>query len=482
MNRITRFIHYVWESPTFTTWGSFLSKSLYAILLLPVIATVLSAEEITVWLLFIIFVGLQNIGDMGFGVTFVRVISYAMGGARDISSFGTTNNKKRENQENWELIDKTYSTTRRILFVTSMIFLLFLLVIGYLSLKKPIGYLENQQEAWIASIVVLVATTIRFNGNRFSIFLQGTNHVAMLRRWEAIISLCSLLTNFVVIVTTKSLLYLVISQQAWSIILVLFNRYLCRTIFDGRFKSFRRRGIDKELFKVVIPVAMRSWVGMLMSYGVVQASGIIVAQMGNTPAVAAYLFSLKILDMIKNFSNAPFYSKIPLYNRLFFEGNMGGLIARVKNGMRFTLMTFVVVSIVAGLFGNFALDMIGSNVRMVGPVMWLVMVMAYFFERYGGLHIQFYTITNKIIWHISSGVSGAIFIGASVLYLFVFKLDIISFPLALLTSSLSFLCWYAAKHTYGYFKLNFLKFEAKTTMYPLLILILYFVFTIIVYN
>ena len=34
----------IWDSPTFATWGSFLSKSLYAVLLLPVITTVLSSK------------------------------------------------------------------------------------------------------------------------------------------------------------------------------------------------------------------------------------------------------------------------------------------------------------------------------------------------------------------------------------------------------------------------------------------------------
>jgi len=480
MKIIFKLISKIWESPTFTTWGSFLSKSIYVVLLLPVITTNLSSEEITVWLLFSIFVGLQNIGDLGFGVTFVRVISYAMGGALDISSFGKHDEIKRTDEVNWELIEKTNATTKKVLFYSSLAFIAFISAVGFFALKKPIGYTLDQGDAWVAFIIILITIFFRFNGNRYSIFLQGVNNVAMLRRWEAIISILSIIASFFVVVITKSLLYLIINQQVWAIIQMLFNRYLCRTIFEGRFKRFKPDGIDKELFKTIYPVAWRSWIGVLMSYGVVQASGLVVAQMGSTASVSSYLFSLKILDIIKNFSNAPFYSKIPLYNRLFIEGNRNGLIARIKNGMRFSLMTLVISSIFIGIAGQPLLKMIGSNVTLVSSQIWLVMVFAYFFERYGALHLQFYSISNNIVWHIANGVSGIIFIGMSTAFVTFFNLGIISFPLALLISSLSFYSWYSARKSYKYFKIGFIPFEYKTSFFPLIILVIYLIYNLIV--
>jgi O-antigen/teichoic acid export membrane protein len=480
MNRISKIIKIAWESPTITTWGSFFSKSIYAILLLPVITTNLSREDITIWLLFSIFIGLQNIGDMGFGVTFVRVISYAMGGAVDISSFGKNEEIKRTSDINWNLIEKANATTKSVYFYSSLIFIIAISVIGYFSLKKPIGYTLDQDGAWIAFIIILVTIFFRFNGNRYSVFLQGVNNVAMLRRWETITSILSIIASFFVVIFTKSLLYLIVNQQVWAIIQIIQNRYLCRSIYDGRFKQFKAKGIDKHLFKSILPAAWKTGVGVMMSYGVVQASGLIVAQMGNTVAVSAYLFSLKILDIIKNFSNAPFYSKVPLYNRLFIEGNRGGLMARVTFGMRFTFLILVLSSVFVGIAGQQLLKIIGSNVTLVTPEIWILMVFAYFFERYGSLHIQLYTITNNIIWHIATGISGGIFIGASFLFLIVFHYGIASFPLALLISSLIFYGWYAAMHSYKYFKMKFLSFEYKTSFYPLLILVIYFILRIIV--
>lgn len=479
MGKTGNIILKIWESPTFTTWGSFLSKSLYAVLLLPVITTVLSPEDITIWLLFNILIGLQNLGDLGFGVTFIRVMSYAMGGASDISGFGKDGRGTRTDGPNYDLLERSDSATRYLLFYTSLVFIILIAISGYFTLKKPISFTIEQNNAWIAFGLILVTTFVRFNGNRYSIFLQGVNHVAMLRRWEAIISVLSVFSGFFVALYTRSLLWLIVNQQVWAIVQMLFNRYLCRYILEGRFRRFNQKGLDKELVKSIWPAAWKSWTGVLMSYGVVQASGLVVAQIGTTASVSAYLFSLKILDIIKNFGNAPFYSKIPLYNRLFAEGNRNGLMARIENGMRFSLLTFSVTAIIVGIAGQPLLKLIGSNVSLVSEWIWIAMIFAYFFDRYGALHLQLYSITNDIVWHIANGVSGLIFITFSFFFTAVAGLGVISFPLAMIISSLSFFVWYTARKSYKYFNLDFPGFEYRTSFYPLLLLTAYLIFRIV---
>jgi len=479
MAGIYKIINMAWKSPTITTWGSFFSKSLFAVFLLPVITTVLSPEDITIWLLFNILIGLQNIGDLGFGVTFIRVMSYAMGGATDISDFGRSGRIIRTEGPNYDLLERSDAATRYLFFYTSLVFILIISISGYFTLKKPISLTVDQNNAWIAFGLILLTTFIRFNGNRYSIFLQGVNHVAMLRRWEAIISVLSIISGFFVAVTTRSLLWLIVNQQVWSITMMLFNRYLCRSILEGRFRRFNQKGLDKELVKSIWPAAWKSWTGSLMSYGVVQASGLVVAQMENTASVSAYLFSLKILDIIKNFSNAPFYSKIPLYNRLFAEGNRNGLMVKIENGMRYSMLTFSLTAVITGIVGQQLLNLIGSNVKLVSEWIWIAMISAYFLERYGALHLQFYSITNDIVSHIANGVSGIIYIGLSFVFVALIGLGILSFPLALIISNISFFSWYSARKSHKYFNLDFPGFEYRTSFYPLLLMAVYILFRLV---
>jgi hypothetical protein len=69
-----------WNSPTLMTWGSFATRSLSLIVVLPLVLNRLNTAEISLWYLFSTVIGLQLLADMGFSPTFSRVIAYGMGG------------------------------------------------------------------------------------------------------------------------------------------------------------------------------------------------------------------------------------------------------------------------------------------------------------------------------------------------------------------------------------------------------------------
>jgi hypothetical protein len=100
------------------------------------------------------------------------------------------------------------------------------------------------------------------------------------------------------------------------------------------------------------------------------------------------------------------------------------------------------------------------------------MGLSMFAERYGAMHIQLYSTTNHIIWHIANGVSGVIYL---IVVLILFKqIGVYSFPLGTLISYLGFYCWYSAMHSYRAFGLDFWTFE-RSTMLILFIFVLFYV-------
>jgi len=101
------------------------------------------------------------------------------------------------------------------------------------------------------------------------------------------------------------------------------------------------------------------------------------------------------------------------------------------------------------------------------------MGLAFFVERYGAMHLQLYSTTNHIIWHIANGIAGSIYILISLL---LFKLvDVYAFPLGLISGYLGFYSWYSAIYSYRAFKLNFINFERHTVLAPLCIMICYLI-------
>jgi O-antigen/teichoic acid export membrane protein len=472
---IDRFLKLTWHSPTVTTWGSFLSRGISLILVLPLVLTKFSSADIALWYLFLTIIGLQPLADMGFGFTFVRVIAFAMGGAKRFDDLRTVKNQpKGESQKNWISTEKIVSTMYYVYNRLTPIIFILLLIVGTISLIKPISYTDNTQTSWISWFIILLTTTILFRGTIYTNYLQGINKIALFRRWQSIFSIGTTLSSFLVLWFDGNILLLVISYQMWAVLNVIRNYYFCCRIDDKRFRKFKNTGKDDEIYKAVWPSAWRSGVGVILYSVVVQASGLIYAQVGSVTNVASYLLGLRILNNIRSLSQAPFYSKIPLLSRLRAEGNQERQVAIARKGMILSYWVFVIGFIAFGLIAAPLLRLIGSNADFVPPLLWASMGFGYFLERYGAMHIQLYSTTNHIILHIANGVSGAIYLVSSLVLLYF--IDVYAFPVAIIISQLGFYTWYSARHSYNTFNLNFWKFEKNNMLIPLMLIILFSLF------
>jgi O-antigen/teichoic acid export membrane protein len=476
---LQKFFNRFWNSPTLMTWGSFVTRSLSLVVVLPLILTRLSTEEIALWYLFSTIIGLQILVDVGFSSTFSRVIAYAMGGATnaELKDFRSISQSVRQSEPNWKTIEQIYSTMRTIYFGLAAIAILLLSTLGSWALLKPISATANVTSAWIAWGVIIVVSTINILGNPYSAYLQGVNQIALLRRWETFTSLGAITTSFIVLFLDGHLLPLVIANQSWVVLNNLRDLWLCLKVEEGRFKKFTNQRIDRIILEAVWPSAWRSGVGVFMSYGLVQISGVIYAQVGTASGVASYLLALRLIQMVSQFSQAPFYSKLPVLAKLRSEGNLEQQVSVAKRGMLLAYWTYVAGFIGLGILATPLLKLIGSNAEFVSPLLWGLMGLSIFAERYGAMHIQLYSTTNHIIWHIANGVSGVIYLVVS---LALFKqIGVYAFPVGTLAGYLGFYCWYSAMHSYRAFGLKFWKFERLVMLKPLAVMLIYFTGTVL---
>ncbi|QXE25381.1 hypothetical protein B6N60_04096 [Richelia sinica FACHB-800] len=431
------------------------------------------------WYLFGTIIGLQLLADVGFSPTFSRVIAYGMGGASksDIKDFRNIKPIIDPKQPNWKTIELICSTMRAVYLRLTGILIFLLATFGTWALVKPISVTNDLTSAWIAWVVILVVSTVSLLGNSYSSYLQGVNQIALLRRWEALTSLGSIITSVLVLLLGGRLLALVIANQIWLIINFLRNRWLCQIVEEGRFQKFSSHEFDQTVFRGVWSSAWRSGVGVFMGYGLVQLSGIFYAQVSSASEVASYLLALKLIQVITQFSQAPFYSKIPMMARLRSEGNLEKQVSVAKRGMILSYWTYIIGFIGLGILATPLLNLIGSNTAFINPLLWSLMGLSNFTHRYGAMHIQLYSTTNHIIWHIADGVSGLIYLTIS---LMTFKLiGIYSFPLGALCGDLGFYCWYSAKHSYQSLGVTFWSFEQSVTLIPFITMLTYFAVTLI---
>ena len=466
----------LWNSPTLMTFGSFTANALKLLVVLPLILTRLDTPEISIWYLFAAIITLQNLADIGFCPTFSRLIAYAMAGASVHCLSGETIPKPQSSTAapNWETIEAICATMRKIYEKLTVLLIALLLSLGTMSLIRPIAASSAPMEAWISWGVIVLTSGVFLRGNAYRAFLEGTNQVALIRRWDIYTAAGAAGTSIVALLAGAGLLGLVLSQQGWMALNVLRNRYLCRLFEGGRYRLFKDNSYSSELHRIAWPRAWRSSLGVFMSQGLIHASGLAYAQLETSGRVASYLLGLRLVQAVSQFSQAPFYSKLPTLARLRAAGENDEQLHIAQRGMKFSYWSFVVAFVGIGMTATPLLSVIQSNADFPDPLMWSMLGVATLAERFGAMHIQLYATTNRIIWHIANGVTGTIYLFASIiLYPFI---GVYAFPVGMIAGNLLFYDWYSASHSYKAFGMRFCKFEKKTALVPLIFMGVFLIF------
>lgn len=464
---------YLWRSPTFTSWASILSRTLGMVLILPLVLSRLTTEEIALWYLFATLMGLQLILDMGFSATFSRIIAFTMGGAKEIGDLRQGVAKKKSKVANWDGTERIYATMGWVyLWLGCAWFLISLLLGGWASVHF-ISKLGSPSEGWIALGLVVISSALRLYGARYSSYLLGLNKVALLRRWETWVWLSMLLGNTLVLFFDGGLLLLVVCTQGFIVLGVLVNRQLSFLAEEKRVQFFRQKKLDKKILSEIWPSVWRSGIGIFMIAGLVQGSGIVYARLASPEEVASYLLALNLIRVLAQFAQAPFYSKLPLLSRLRAEGETEEQVRLAKKGMLLSYWVLIAGIIFIGVAGEYLLGVLDGNISFVDQRLWVLLGCAAFLERYGAMHIQLYSTTNHIVWHIANGVTGVIFLICVVpLY---YLLGVYAIPISQIISNLSFYDWYSARKSYHTFHLKVYDFELGTSLLPFMILLIYLI-------
>lgn len=461
---VDKLIRRLWDSPTFNTWISFIVVPINTVVFFPLLLKIFNVDEIALWFLFSLYISLQVLADFGFYNTFVRVISYAFGGRQKIDEDIEISGVKQNIEPNWTLITRINQTMNGV-YVYATFGLFFFLLIMSFTLVKQINQIEgNHINYWIAWGVVIVFSSVNFNKRRYSNFLLGINKVALTRRIQGVFSLFTITSNLIVLLLTKSFLFLIISSQVWFVFSFFYLRYTARRVENGIYSKMSGRYISKDIFSYVWGPAWKGGISSFASTGTIKLSGIMYAQLATSGKLAEYLLALKILEIIKNISMAPFYSKIPLLSKLYGQHNMRKWKAIAKRGMMLSNSILIIGVVGFGIFGSSLFRLISSNLVFPSLSLWYLLGFARYFHRYGAMHTQLYMTSNKVNSHISDILAGIIFVIFSlILYPYI---DVYAFGIGMIMGYFGFYIWYALYYSYTIIQEPFLKFELKSTIIP----------------
>lgn len=458
----------LWNSPTFTSWGSIAVTMASFTLVLPQVLRQFSEAELAVWYLFSTIIGLQLYFELGFSPTFQRLFAFAMGGATkpDLAAIAVSKQSKPSGQPNWETLEAIFTTTRVLFFRIGLAVFAFMATAGTALLIIPIGNCENQSSAWMAWSIMATTTALLIYAKSFRCYLIGTNHIALQKRWAICFGITKTVSNCVVLLAGGGILALVISQQFWSVVSFIRDYFLSRYILDGRARGFQSNSIDPTVLAAAWPAAWRSAIGHILGRGLLTISSLIIAQFAASSILATYLLAINLMNRINQLSFPPFYSKLPTLAKRRAAGQIESLTKLSQRGMVIAYGTFILGFTGLGIAGPILTEWIGSSTKFPSASFWVLIGTAYFLERYGAMHLQLFSTTNKIIWH-------WVTLGYAVVYCLVVALTMSSLgvyciPLAMLLGYLFFYVPVSVWHSYKSVNLNFWTFE-RATLFPAVI-------------
>lgn len=460
----------LWHSPTFTTWGSLLVRFASVVLLLPIVLVRFSAEEVAVWQLFSALFVLGLMLDYGLAPTFTRLLSYARAGMA-LEDMGRVTSDRTGMAPSAARAIKSaqgiFSTMRWLYPRLALVVTLLLAILGTWSLNKPIHQLQDPTSAWIAWSLVVVTMLASIWGSCFGGALQGMNQIAPMRRWDIGFGAAQVTTSMLVLGLGGGLLALVAVYQVWAVLGVARNRALLKRLHGELFS--RRVELDRRVLRAAGPQTWRSLVSVLSSHGVTQLSGVFYGQVIPAADVASYLLALRLITVVSQFSQAPFYTKLPNLAELHAAGETQQVLLVATRGMRIAHWVFVGGALAAAFGAPLLLVLLKSKTAFVPPHVFAVLALAFFLERFGSMHMQLYSLTNHIVTHIGYGVTGAVICVGTIGLLPVCGL--LAFPLAMLLGYALIFCPFALHYSSKAVPLEFMRFERKTSAFPIALLL-----------
>ncbi len=431
-------------------------------IVLPLVLVKFEPAEVAVWQLFATLFTLMLLLDFGLSPTFSRLLAYARGGAT-LDEMADMRTRSAVRGAPNEAAAATIFGALRWLYPRMVLCIAaFFAVIGTLALVRPIGMTTNPQVAWLAWALVLPVSAIGFWGSVYAAALQGMNSIAVLRRWEVVTGIGQIATCLVVLLAGGGLLALVAAYQFWTLFAALRNRALLKRLHPSLFNQ--AAVLNRQVMRIMWPATWRSGIGVLMGQGIIQASGVIYGQLGSAAEVAAYLLALRVMTVLSQFAQAPYYSKLPRLAELQASGDHKAQLALAQRGMRLAHWVFVAGALSVAVLAQPMLTLIGSRTPFVEQGLWALVALAFFVERYGAMHLQLYSLTNHIVWHVANGVTGILM--AAIASLAYERMGGYAFPFAMLVAYSCFYSVYCVLHSRAAFKLALLRFEATTALLP----------------
>jgi len=386
------------------------------VILLPFILHKMPQETVGIWNIFQTITALVLLLDFGFRPTFARNISYIFSGVKTLHKNGVEHIDSEATVDYGLLKGSLIAMRRFYQWIALGVFVL-LLTAGtayfYYILQKYSGDRTDAMVAWVLLIAINCYNLYTFY---YDALLTGKGYVTRTQQINMLGQTVYIGLAIGLIYAGFGLTAIVASQLVSTII----RRVLTYKVFFTKpMKAHLAEAEPKEpkqILKAITPNALKIGLTQLGGFMVNKSAVLIGSAFLTLEQVACYGITIQVMDVLARCATVFYQSYMPKLAQCRAEKDLTGL----KRYYLLCTGSLIAVYIAGGLawllWGNWALDLIGSQTHFVATGMLIAMLIISTLEHNHAVSAGFIMADNKIPFFIPSLVSGA----ATVILLWIF--------------------------------------------------------------
>jgi O-antigen/teichoic acid export membrane protein len=411
----------------------------FNVITLPLMLLFIDAQKMGIWYIFISISSLAALFDMGFAVTFSRMVAYVYGGATSI-------NGKELTIGNNDSIDYSFmcmvlKICRIIYILISTVVLILLISIGTIYIM----YVSNGVDRRLVIIAwgtYLFAIYLNILFGYYTSLLRGTGNITALnqnvfigRAIQIVLLLIFLFAGFGII--GGALAYL-----SYNIVFRVLSRMKLK-----KYEFFNEKNLDfsnEELMKLFFQIWGYAWKEGLIAismYITNQASTIVCSLFLTLEETAAFSLGTQMAMMISQIAAVYFSSVQPSLQNAYARKDDGILKRNIAASIVFCGSVFLILALTLITVGIPILRLI--NYKVVLPISILVALLCYYFLlRIRDCSTSYFSSTNRIIYTKAYVFSSILSIILMIIFAGYFDLQAKGIILGQVISQIIFNFWY----------------------------------------
>lgn len=427
----------VWNyAATFLKIGS-------SFLLLPIILRMLPSEKIGVWTIFMSIVAFSQLLDFGFNSSFTRNVTYVFSGVRKLKTKGFEKvDVNNNNCIDYGLLKGLISSMRWYYSRVSILYFVLLITFGTYYLNTILSdYPYDKSEVFISWVILCFISSFSLYTQYYDSLLQGKGLIKRSKQIVIIANLSYMLAAGLLVINGLGLTALV-SAQAVSIIIIrvlsyksFYSSELQQSLFSVSSSS------SKEIIKAIYPNAIKIGLTIVGGFLIQKSSILIGSTFLSLNEIASYGVSMSVIGVISAMAGIVINTYQPKITQLRVENNYKQIGKIYLKGLLFLFVTYLLGGSCLIFFGDWALNLVGSQTKLMPSIILLIALIASFDQANMTMSGNIIVTKNEVPFYKASLFTGIVIVIGLLICFNFFKLGLLTMVMVPLIVNLGYQSW-----------------------------------------